>query len=83
MSAAAVSTGLPATTGSGCSTLPTSPFDFVRGARPGAGKQGRKWGYESRDQTLFVDEDGYVWHIYSTDHNMNMRADRLTDVFDY
>lgn len=66
-------------TGVAVADSPTGPFAFIRGARPGAGKQWRKWGYESRDQTLFVDDDGSVWHIYSTDHNMNMRADRLTE----
>ena len=57
---------------------PEGPFLFVRGARPNSGGYG-VWGHESRDQTLFVDDDGSVWQFYSTDHNKNMRADRLTD----
>ena len=57
---------------------PEGPFRFVRGDRPNRGVNG-SYGHESRDQTLFADEDGSVWHIYSTDHNRNMRADRLTD----
>ena len=66
-------------TGVAVSDTPTGPFVLVRGARPGAGRPERRWGYESRDQTLFADDDGSVWHIYSTYHNRNMRADRLTD----
>ncbi len=69
-------------TGVAVADSPTGPFTFLGGDRPWKGKMGGKWGYqarEARDQTLFVDEDGTVWHFYSTDSNKNMRADRLTE----
>ena len=70
-------------TGIAVADRPEGPFKLVRGARPnwlGYTDDGRYVeGHESRDQTLFTDDDGSVWQVYSTDHNANMRADRLTD----
>lgn len=65
-------------TGIAVADRPEGPFAFVSGKRPESGEYG-VWGHESRDQTLFVDDDGSVWQFYSSDHNRNMRAARLTD----
>jgi len=65
-------------TGIAVADRPEGPFKFVSGRRPNSGEYG-VWGHESRDQTLFVDDDGAVWQFFSTDHNRNMRASRLTD----
>ena len=73
-------------TGIAVADRPEGPFKLVRGHRPnwfGYTNDERHFleGHESRDQTLFVDDDGSAWQIYSADHNRNLRADRLTDDF--
>ncbi|MCR5179901.1 MAG: glycoside hydrolase family 43 protein [Bacteroidaceae bacterium] len=35
-------------------------------------------GQMSRDMTLFVDDDGTAWHIYSSEENMTLQAAELT-----
>jgi beta-galactosidase len=49
----------------------TGPFTFVSSFRPN--------GNMSRDMTLFVDEDGSAWHMYSSKENYDLRIARLTD----
>lgn len=65
-----------AETGVAVADRPEGPFRLVRAGRPknAAGKT-----YESRDQTLFADDDGSVWQFYSSDGNLNLRINRLTD----
>lgn len=36
---------------------------------------------DSRDQTLFLDDDGHAYHVYSTNMNSNTNCERLTDDF--
>ena len=38
-------------------------------------------GCDSRDQTLFLDNDGNAYHIYSTNMNSNTNCERLSDDF--
>lgn len=38
-------------------------------------------GCDSRDQTLFLDNDGKAYHIYSTNMNSNTNCERLSDDF--
>ena len=49
----------------------TGPYTFVSSFRPN--------GNMSRDMTLFVDEDGSAWHVYSSRENYDLRIARLTD----
>jgi hypothetical protein len=49
----------------------TGPFKFVNSFRPN--------GNMSRDMTLFVDDDGSAWHMYSSRENYDLRIARLTD----
>jgi beta-galactosidase len=49
----------------------TGPFTFISSFRPN--------GNMSRDMTLFVDEDGSAWHMYSSKENYDLRIARLTD----
>lgn len=38
-------------------------------------------GCDSRDQTLFLDDDGTAYHVYSTNMNSNTNCERLSDDF--
>lgn len=38
-------------------------------------------GCDSRDQTLFLDDDGQAYHVYSTNTNSNTHCERLADDF--
>jgi hypothetical protein len=49
------------------------PYKFIRSFRPGNNM--------SRDQTVFVDDDGSGYHFYSSRDNYDMRLHRLTDDF--
>ena len=49
----------------------TGPYQFVGSFRPN--------GNMSRDMTLFVDDDGSAWHMYSSKENYDLRIARLTD----
>jgi beta-glucanase (GH16 family) len=49
----------------------TGPFKSVNSFRPN--------GNMSRDMTLFVDDDGSAWHMYSSRENYDLRIARLTD----
>lgn len=54
---------------------PTGPFVYLRSFRPN--------GHMSRDMTLFVDDDGTAYHIYSARENYDLRAVKLsTDYLD-
>jgi beta-galactosidase len=53
------------------SDKPTGPFHFLKSSRPN--------GNMSRDMTLFVDDDGSAYHIYSSRENYDMRLVKLTD----
>jgi Glycosyl hydrolases family 43 len=49
----------------------TGPYQFVSSFRPN--------GNMSRDMTLFVDEDGAAYEIYSSRENYDLRLTKLTD----
>jgi beta-glucanase (GH16 family) len=49
----------------------TGPYKFVNSFRPN--------GNMSRDMTLYVDDDGSAWHMYSSRENYDLRIARLTD----
>jgi beta-galactosidase len=49
----------------------TGPFRYVNSFRPN--------GHMSRDMTLFVDDDGSAYHIYSARENYDLRIAKLTD----
>jgi hypothetical protein len=50
---------------------PTGPFAYVGSVRPE--------GADSRDQTLFVDEDGKAYRIYSSETNLTTYISQLSD----
>ncbi|WP_205511098.1 family 43 glycosylhydrolase [Longitalea arenae] len=49
----------------------TGPYKFLHSFRPN--------GNMSRDMTLFVDDDGSAWHMYSSRENYDLRLTRLSD----
>ena len=49
------------------------PYSLVDVFRPN--------GCDSRDQTLFLDNDGTAYHVYSTNMNSNTNCERLSDDF--
>ena len=49
----------------------TGPYRFLNSFRPN--------GNMSRDMTLFVDEDGSAYHIYSSRENYDLRIAKLSD----
>jgi beta-xylosidase len=55
------------------SDKPTGPFKFLHSEKPN--------GNDSRDMTLFLDEDGKAYHIYSSENNDTMRACELSEDF--
>jgi beta-galactosidase len=57
--------------GTATSDSPTGPFHFERSFQPN--------GCESRDFTLFKDDDGTAYIIYSSESNMTLHIARLTD----
>lgn len=50
---------------------PTGPFTYLEGVRALGG--------DSRDQTLFQDDDGTAYRIYSSERNATTRITRLSD----
>ncbi len=42
-------------------------------------KRDREGGQMSRDMTLFVDDDGIAYHIYSSEDNLTLQIAELTD----
>ena len=53
------------------SDSPTGPFKYLRSIRPN--------NVMSRDQTLFKDKDGTAYHVYSSENNMTMHVNKLSD----
>ncbi|RKD17124.1 beta-glucanase [Pelobium manganitolerans] len=51
----------------------TGPFQFIESFRPNDNM--------SRDMTLFVDDDGSAYHLYSSNENYDLRVAKLTDDF--
>lgn len=49
----------------------TGPYHFLKSFRPN--------GNMSRDMTVFVDEDGSAYHIYSSKENYDLRIVKLSD----
>jgi len=50
---------------------PEGPFTYLGSVRPD--------GHESRDMTVFQEEDGSAWLIYSSDANSTLRIARLSE----
>jgi hypothetical protein len=53
------------------SDSPRGPFNYIESMRPN--------GHMSRDQTLFKNDDGTAYHIYSSEENMTMHIRKLSD----
>ena len=51
----------------------TGPYQFIKSFRPN--------GNMSRDMTLYLDEDGSAYHIYSSRDNYDLRIAKLSDDF--
>ncbi|WP_461134845.1 glycoside hydrolase family 43 protein [Spirosoma lituiforme] len=49
----------------------TGPYTYVKSFRPN--------GHMSRDMTLYVDDDGSAYHVYSARENYDLRIVKLTD----
>ncbi len=60
-----------ARTGVAVSERPTGPYYYVGSSRPNH--------YESRDMTLFKDDDGKAYLVYSSEFNSTLHISRLTD----
>lgn len=60
-----------ASTGVAISDTPEGPFTYLYGMHPG--------GQMSRDMTLFKDDDGLAYHIFSSESNATMHINLLTD----
>jgi hypothetical protein len=53
------------------SESPTGPFQYIGSVKPN--------GNDSRDMTLFQDDDGKAYHIFASEKNMTMHACQLSD----
>lgn len=60
-----------AAAGVAVSETPTGPFEYLGSMRPN--------GEMSRDMTLFKDDDGKAYHIYSSEDNKTLYISLLTD----
>ncbi|KAF5203148.1 Glycosyl hydrolase family protein [Thalictrum thalictroides] len=60
-----------ASVGIAVSDYPTGPFDYLYSKQP--------HGYESRDMTIFKDDDGVAYLIYSSEDNSELHIGPLTD----
>ncbi len=60
-----------AATGVAVADEPAGPFRYLQTIRPA--------GLDSRDQTVFVDNDGSAWHFASSDWNATTLVSRLSD----
>lgn len=60
-----------ATAGVAVSDSPTGPFRFIEATRPN--------GAESRDLTIYKDDDGKAYLLYSSEGNATLYISRLTD----
>ena len=63
------------------SDSPAGPYRFVSSSRvcPGVFPLNMKGGQMSRDMTLYVDDDGKAYHIYSSEENLTLQIAELTD----
>lgn len=58
----------------------TGPFEFVKTFRPHFTDPTQQWsGEDSRDQTLFVDDDGKAYHFSSAEMNTCIHVSELTE----
>ncbi|PHU19658.1 hypothetical protein BC332_10809, partial [Capsicum chinense] len=62
-----------ASVGVAISELPTGPFRYLYSKQP--------HGYDSRDMTLFKDEDGVAYLIYSSEHNKDLHISSLNEEY--
>jgi beta-galactosidase len=62
-----------ARSGVAISSDPKGPFTYLGSVRP--------YGQMSRDMTLFLDDDGSAYHIFSSEHNATMYISLLNDDF--
>jgi beta-galactosidase len=62
---------LYASTGVAISDKPEGPYTYLYGMHPGG-----QW---SRDMTLFKDDDGKAYHIFSSESNVTLHFNLLTD----
>lgn len=60
-----------ASVGVAISKTPTGPFTYLHSTRPN--------GYESRDMTIFKDDDLKAYLIYSSEDNTDLHISQLTD----
>ncbi|KAF6139073.1 hypothetical protein GIB67_010799 [Kingdonia uniflora] len=60
-----------ASVGVAVSGHPTGPFEYLYSKQP--------HGFDSRDMTIFKDDDGLAYIIYSSDDNCELHIGRLTD----
>lgn len=60
-----------AAAGVAVSDTPEGPYEYIGSFRPN--------GTMSRDQTLFVDDDGTAYQFSSSEHNQTLHINRLTD----
>lgn len=60
-----------AAAGVAVSDTPTGPFTYIGSFRPN--------GAMSRDQTVYVDDDGRAYHIFSSENNQTLHIAELTD----
>ncbi|MGN0003325.1 MAG: glycoside hydrolase family 43 protein [Sphingobacterium composti] len=60
-----------ASSGVAVSDSPSGPFTYIESVRP--------HGYEARDMTIFVDDDGKAYHFYSSEGNRTMHVGLLSD----
>jgi len=60
-----------ARSGVAVSDRPGGPYRFIRSERPN--------GHEARDMTIFQDDDGKAYHIYSSEGNATMHIALLSD----
>ncbi|KAG5614553.1 hypothetical protein H5410_014377 [Solanum commersonii] len=62
-----------ASVGVAISDLPTGPFNYLYSKR--------SHGYDSRDMTLFKDDDGVAYLIYSSEHNKDLHIGPLNEEY--
>ncbi|KAM3394698.1 hypothetical protein P3S68_003701 [Capsicum galapagoense] len=62
-----------ASVGVAISELPTGPFRYLYSKQP--------HGYDSRDMTLFKDDDGVAYLIYSSEHNKDLHIGSLNEEY--
>lgn len=62
-----------ASAGVATSDFPTGPFDYLYSKRP--------HGYDSRDMTLFKDEDGIAYLVYSSEDNSELHIGPLNEEY--